>query len=110
MSLYRFHYLYEGLDKTEESEKAPRWFLLLYLIVFGHELCLYLILMLAMTCMACAAAAISYEYYQRRIRRRQIEGFPEYREEEFNGPDIARADSINKRVSHLEQIKKAAKT
>jgi hypothetical protein len=39
-----------------------------------------------------------------------MEGFPEYREEDFNGPDLARADSINKRVNHLEQIKVAAKS
>jgi len=60
--------------------------------------------------MTCGAAALCYEQFYRRFRRRQMEGFPEYREEDFNGPDLARADSINRRVSHLEQIKKAAKT
>jgi len=70
MSLYRFHYLYDGLDTVEVTEKPPQWFVFLYVLIYIYELCLYLIAFLAMTCMTCGVAVVCYETYQRRFRRR----------------------------------------
>ena len=109
ISLYRFHHLDDGLEQADLSEESPQPLAGLYLAAYLHELCFYLLAFCGLTCVACGLSAICYEQYQRRVRRRQLGGFPEYREEDFNGPDLARADSINKRVTHLEQIKVVAK-
>ena len=54
--------------------------------------------------------ALLWNWRDRRRRRNQLGDFPEYREEDFDQPNLARANSINMRVGHLERLKKAAKT
>ena len=83
----------------------------MYGAVYVHEIIIYIMLALFATCSLCVCFTLGIDTYQRRRRRQQQLGdFPEYNEQDFQGPDLARQDSIKARVSHLEKIKKAAKT
>jgi hypothetical protein len=63
ISLYSFHYLYDGLESTELTETSPQPLACLYLMAYVHELFLYLLAFCGLTCIACGIAAICYDRY-----------------------------------------------
>jgi hypothetical protein len=113
MYLYDYRHLNDDLaaETTPAVEESPSLlFNAMFTFIYFHELFLYLLVGCVITCSVCVCIGLAIETRNRRRRQQAWGEFPEYNEREFDGPDLARADSIKARVGHIEKIKKAAKT
>lgn len=111
--LYEWHHLDDDLPEVKPEtpqEDSPFVLTWAYICVWIHEAFIYVIVISVFSCAFVAGLGVLWNWRERRRRRQQQGDFPEYREEDFDQPDLVRADSINMRVGHLERLKKAAKT